>query len=57
MTGAGKERLDALSKRAKAFESEQWQLEEIRKGIAELDAGQGVSHKRTSEWLNSWGRR
>ncbi len=64
-----KKRLDALSKRSKrsksflaaeaitAFvESEEWQLGEIREGIAELDAGEGVSHEKVSKWLKSWGK-
>ena len=64
-----KERLDELSKRSrrsKSFlaaeaiaayvESEEWQLGEIHAGIAELDAGQEVSHEKVSKWLKSWGR-
>ena len=54
-----KKRLDALrkgSKRSKSFladeataayiESEEWQLGEIHAGIAELESGQDVSHKK-----------
>jgi predicted transcriptional regulator len=37
-------------------ETEEWQLGEIRTAIAELDAGQGVSHEEVSKWLNSWGK-
>jgi len=64
-----KKRLDALSKRSKrsksflaaeaitAFvESEEWQLEEIQAGIAELDSGRAVSHEKVSKWLKSWGK-
>lgn len=64
-----KSRLDALAKRSKrsksflaaeaitAFvESEEWQLEEIKKGIKQLDAGQVVSHEKVSKWLKSWGK-
>jgi predicted transcriptional regulator len=29
--------------------------EHIRKGLAELEAGQGVSNERVMEWLDSWG--
>ena len=36
---------------------EQWQLREIREGIAELDSGEEVSHEEVSQWLNSWGKR
>ena len=64
-----KKRLDALSKKSKrsksflaaeaitAFvESEEWQLGEIRDGVAELDSGQTVSHEKVSKWLKSWGK-
>lgn len=63
-----KRRLDELAKRSrrsKSFlaaeaiaayvESEEWQLGEIRTGLEELDAGQGVDHARVSQWLGSWG--
>lgn len=65
---ATKNRLDALSKsmnRSKSFlaaeaiaayvEAEEWQLGEIREGIAELDAGQTVSHEKVVKWLATWG--
>jgi RHH-type rel operon transcriptional repressor/antitoxin RelB len=65
-----KKRLDALSKRAKRsksflaaeaiaayVEAEEWQLGEIQAGMAEFDAGQGVSHDKVSKWLGSWGKR
>ena len=65
-----KRRLEALaksSKRTKSFlaaealavyvESESWQLEEIKAGLKELDAGQSVSHANVSGWLRSWGRK
>jgi predicted transcriptional regulator len=64
-----KKRLDALSKRSrrsKSFlaaeaisayvESEEWQLGELQAGVAELDAGRGVSHDKVSKWLGSWGK-
>jgi predicted transcriptional regulator len=64
-----KKRLDALakrSKRSKSFlaaeaiaayvEAEEWQLGEVHAGLAELDAGQAVSHENVSKWLRSWGR-
>jgi predicted transcriptional regulator len=64
-----KKRLDALAKRSrrsKSFlaaeaiaayvESEEWQLGELQAGIAELDAGQAVSHDKVSKWLKSWGK-
>jgi predicted transcriptional regulator len=34
---------------------EDWQLAEIRAGIADLDAGREVSHEEVSRWLRSWG--
>jgi predicted transcriptional regulator len=64
-----KKRLDALAKRSrrsKSFlaaeaivayvDSEEWQLGELQAGIAELDAGKGVSHENASKWLKSWGK-
>jgi RHH-type rel operon transcriptional repressor/antitoxin RelB len=60
--------LDALSKqskRSKSFlaaeaiaayvELEEWQLGEIRAGIADLDERREVSHERVVKWLASWG--
>jgi RHH-type rel operon transcriptional repressor/antitoxin RelB len=65
-----KRRLEALAKNAKRtksflaaeaiavfVESESWQLEEIKTGLKELDAGQSVSHADVSGWLRSWGRK
>jgi predicted transcriptional regulator len=34
---------------------ESWEHQHIRKGLAELEAGEGVSHERVVEWLDSWG--
>ena len=64
-----KKRLDALaqsSKRSKSFlaaeaiaqyvEAEEWQLGETRAGLADLDEGHSVSHKKASKWLKSWGK-
>jgi len=63
-----KKRLDALaerSRRSKSFlaaeaiaryvDTEEWQLGEIQAGLAELDEGRAVSHKKVSKWLHSWG--
>jgi predicted transcriptional regulator len=36
-------------------ESEEWQVREVQAGIAELDAGQNISHDKVSKWLNTWG--
>lgn len=65
-----KKRLDALSKRSKRsrsflaaeaitayIESEEWQVREIKAGIAELESDQDVSHDRVAKWLKSWGKR
>jgi len=65
-----KKRLDSLSKRSKRsksflaaeaiaayVESEEWQLEEIQAGIAELECGQEVSHEKVSKWLKSWSKK
>jgi predicted transcriptional regulator len=65
-----KRRLEALAKnarRTKSFlaaeaiavyvESESWQIEEIKAGLKELDAGRSVSHSGVSGWLRSWGRK
>jgi predicted transcriptional regulator len=37
-------------------ESEDWQFAEINVGIAELDAGSGISHEDVATWLRSWGK-
>jgi predicted transcriptional regulator len=57
--------MDALSKRSKSFlaaeaiaryvETEDWQVGEVRAGLADLDRGRGVSHVQVSKWLKSWG--
>lgn len=65
-----KKRLEALARRArrsKSFlaaeaiaayvETESWQLDEIQRGLDELDAGRGVTHREVATWLRSWGRK
>jgi len=42
---------------AACVEAESWQLEEIKTGLKELDAGQSLSHEGVSRWLRSWGRK
>ena len=37
------------------FAPDSWEHKHIRAGLAELEAGQGVSGERVSEWLDSWG--
>jgi predicted transcriptional regulator len=32
-----------------------WEHEHIRAGLAELEAGNGVSNEQVSKWLDSWG--
>ncbi len=34
---------------------EEWERRQILKGLAELEAGNGVSHERVAAWLDSWG--
>lgn len=63
-------RLDALAKRSnrskellaakaiKAYvETEDWQLAEIKAGMADLEAGEVVSHEKIAKWLRSWGKK
>ena len=65
---ATKLRLDALATQSQRSSSalaaeaiaayvevEEWQLEEIRAGIADLDRGGGIPHEAVSKWLRSWG--
>lgn len=37
------------------FSVDSWEHQHIRTGIAELEAGEGVSNERVMEWLDSWG--
>lgn len=60
------ERLAERTKRSKSFlaaeaiatyvEAEDWQLEEIVAGLAELDSGRMVQHEKVAKWLRSWGK-
>ncbi|MGO8756864.1 MAG: hypothetical protein ACLQG3_01950 [Terracidiphilus sp.] len=34
---------------------EQWKLEEIQAGFAEIDAGESAPNEKVIEWLRSWG--
>jgi predicted transcriptional regulator len=38
------------------FAPDSWEHRHIRTGMAELDAGKGVSNERVMEWLDSWGK-
>ena len=33
----------------------EWQVEAIREGIADADAGRLVEHEKVAAWLESWG--
>jgi predicted transcriptional regulator len=37
------------------FASDSWEHKHIRAGLAELEAGEGVTNERVTEWLDSWG--
>jgi predicted transcriptional regulator len=37
------------------FAPDSWEHKHIRAGLAELQAGQGVSNERVMDWLDSWG--
>jgi RHH-type transcriptional regulator, rel operon repressor / antitoxin RelB len=67
---AVKKRLEKLSKstgRSRSFlaaeaigefvDANEWQIAGIRRAIASLDRGEGVSHERVKEWVGSWGGR
>jgi predicted transcriptional regulator len=36
-------------------EDQEWQIETIRKGKKDLQAGRTVSHEKAERWLRSWG--
>lgn len=46
--------MDKMSSRK--VDLDQWRRQEIKAGIAELDASEGVSHEEVSKWLRSWGK-
>ncbi len=60
------EKLAQRTNRSKSFlaaeaiaayvEAEDWQLEEVGAGLAELDSGKIVEHQKVSKWLRSWGK-
>jgi predicted transcriptional regulator len=37
------------------FAVDSWEHQHIRASLAELEAGEGVSNERVTEWLDSWG--
>jgi predicted transcriptional regulator len=65
---AAKKRLERLAKstgRSRSFlaaeaineylEINEWQVAGIKRAIASLDRGHGVTHGRVKEWVDSWG--
>jgi antitoxin component of MazEF toxin-antitoxin module len=38
-----------------ADDYEQWKVEEIQAGFAEIEAGESVPNEKVIEWLQSWG--
>jgi predicted transcriptional regulator len=35
----------------------EWQVGGIKRAIASLDRGEGVSHEEVKDWVKSWGRK
>jgi RHH-type rel operon transcriptional repressor/antitoxin RelB len=35
----------------------EWQVAGIKRAIASLDRGEGVSHKDVKDWVGAWGRK
>ena len=65
-----KKRLEKLAKstgRTRSFlaaealndylDTNEWQVAGIKRAIASLDRGEGVSHKEVRGWVNSWDRK
>jgi RHH-type transcriptional regulator, rel operon repressor / antitoxin RelB len=65
---AAKKRLERLAKetgRSRSFlaaeaindylDVNDWQVAGIKRAIASLDRGEGVSHERVKDWVESWG--
>jgi len=65
---AAKKRLERLAKntgRSRSFlaaeaineylDVNEWQVAGIKRAIASLDRGEGVSHQRVKDWISSWG--
>jgi RHH-type rel operon transcriptional repressor/antitoxin RelB len=65
-----KKRLEKLAKstgRTRAFlaaealneylDANEWQVAGVKRAIALLDRGEGVSHKEVKDWVNSWDRK
>ena len=65
-----KKRLEKLAKstgRTRSFlaaealnaylDANEWQVAGVKRAIASLDRGEGVSHMEVKEWVNSWDRK
>ncbi len=65
---AAKKRLERLAKstgRSRSFlaaeainaylDINEWQVAGIKRAIASLDRGEGISHERVKDWVASWG--
>ncbi len=65
-----KKRLEKLAKstgRTRSFlaaealneylEANEWQVAGVKRAIASLDRGEGVSHKQVKDWVDSWDRK
>jgi predicted transcriptional regulator len=35
----------------------EWQVAGVKRAIASLDRGEGVSHQEVKDWVDSWGRK
>lgn len=59
------EKLAAATARSKSWlaanaiqeyvEAEEWQVQAVRRGLADARAGRVVPHEKVEAWLNSWG--
>ena len=67
---AVKKRLEELARstgRTRAFlaaealnaylDANEWQIAGVKRAIASLDRGEGVSHNEVKDWVASWGRK
>jgi len=39
------------------LDANEWQVAGVKRAIASLDRGEGVSHMEVKEWVNSWDRK
>ena len=65
-----KKRLEKLAKstgRTRSFlaaealgeylDANEWQVAGVKRAVASLDGGEGISHEDVKTWVNSWGRK